>query len=91
MHWLLTGAGGFCRKADAERTVANAENAAGNAMDAGKVKAQQVSDAAQDYSKQAGNKGADTYGAAKANTVQVRWIFNLVAPSHVFEVLVSLL
>jgi len=44
-------------------------------VDTSKTKAAEVTGAAQDYSKQAGDKAADTYAAAKGNTEQVRLIF----------------
>lgn len=72
---LFNDARAFCRKADADRTMTDARNAAGHAVDDGKVKAAQVSEAAQDYSKQASDKAVNTYAAAKGNSEQVRLIF----------------
>lgn len=69
----------FCRKADVDRTVADAKNAAGHAVDATKVKASEGADAAQGYSKQAGDKAAETYAAAKGNTEQVREVWRLIS------------
>lgn len=73
---MLSGVGALvCRRADVDRTVNDASNAAGHAVDVTKLKGQQAADVAQDYSKQAGDKAADSYGTAKANTEQVEAVF----------------
>lgn len=63
-----------CRKADAHRTMADASNAAAHAGDAGKAKAAEAADVAQDYSRQAGDKVANTYANAKDNAQKVSTI-----------------
>lgn len=60
-----------CRKADAHRTTTDALNAAAHAGDAGKAKAAEAADVAQDYSRQAGDKVANTYANAKDNAQEV--------------------
>lgn len=77
-----------CRKADGDRTMTDASNAAAHTADAGKAKADQAADAAQDYSRQAGDIIANTYDNAKDNAQKVRRFRSYMLCSHsVFDVM----